>query len=429
MNLLPTAVRRVIIFFLVGLVALTWVPLATTVHRVAAAGEIVVNNDEATSDFPDGVNFTLDVEGARKITRIELLYQAADLETLNLEVPKFKRSKHVTLSHHLDFRVNFEPSGIDITYRWRLTDDKGNTTETEPKTLLWSDNRFDWRSQSSRDVTVYGYRNNDAFNKLILDSAQSTVDRLKVAYGVESVTPIRVWFYNSKKDFAAAQQGNSSEWIAGTAYPQLHVILAILPEGNKGEVGRVIPHEISHQLLYQATRNPFNGPPTWLDEGLAVLAQDSGNEGFPAQVEDEAKKGRLFSVRALNSNFPYDPADAALAYAESLSIVRFIIDHFGEDKLAAVIAAYREGVSHDEALMKGLGVDIDGLDRLWKESLDYPGDQPRGTGTTGHGSSWTDFVGTGLASGVLVILIALLVVGLFGLTTGRRTRRPAQHLG
>ncbi|HKG25928.1 MAG TPA: peptidase MA family metallohydrolase, partial [Thermomicrobiales bacterium] len=424
MNLLPTAVRRVLILFLVGLVALTSVPLATTVHRAAAASEVAVNNNEATTDFPDGVNFTLDVEGARKITRIELLYQAADLETLNLEVPEFKPRKHVTLSHHLDFRVNFEPSGIDITYRWRLTDDKGNTTETEPKTLLWSDNRFDWRSQSSHDVTVYGYRNNDAFDKLILDSAQSTVDRLKVEYGVESVTPIRIWVYNSKKDFSAAQQGNSSEWIAGTAYPQLHVILAILPEGNKGEVGRVIPHEISHQLLYQATMNPFNGPPTWLDEGLAVLVQDGGNEGFPAQVEDAAEKGRLFSVRALNSSFPYDPADAALAYAESLSIVRFIIDHFGEDKLAAVIAAYRDGVSHDEALMKGLSVDIDGLDRLWKESLDYPGDQPRGTGTTGHDSRWTDFYGTGLASGVLVILIALLAVSLFGLTTGRRTRRP-----
>ena len=429
MNLLPTAVRRVLILFLVGLVALTSVPLAITAHLVAAAGEVAVNNNEATTDFPDGVNFTLDVEGARKITRIELLYQAADLETLNLEVPEFQPRKHVTLSHHLDFRVNFEPSGIDITYRWRLTDDKGNTTETEPKTLLWSDNRFDWRSQSSHDVTVYGYRNNDAFDKLILDSAQSTVDRLKVEYGVESVTPIRIWVYNSKKDFSAAQQGNSSEWIAGTAYPQLHVILAILPEGNKGEVGRVIPHEISHQLLYQATMNPFNGPPTWLDEGLAVLVQDGGNEGFPAQVEDAAEKGRLFSVRALNSSFPYDPADAALAYAESLSIVRFIIDHFGGDKLAAVIAAYRDGVSHDEALMKGLSVDIDGLDRLWKESLDYPGDQPRGTGTTGHDSRWTDFFGTGLASGVLVILIALLAVGLFGLTAGRRTRRPAQHLG
>jgi hypothetical protein len=408
---------------------IAWLAVTPISPHVSAAEPIVVNNNEATSDFPDGINFTLDVEGEREIRRIELLYQAANLETLNLDVPGFEPSTHVTLSHHLDFRVNFEPAGIDITYRWRVTDDRGEITETEPKTLLWSDNRFEWRSQSSQDVTVYGYRRNDAYDKLILDSAQVTVDRLKEEFGVDTVSPIRIWVYNSKKDFSAAQQGNSSEWIAGTAYPQLGVILAVLPEGNKGEVGRVIPHEISHQLLYQATRNPFNGPTTWFDEGLAVFYQDGGNEEFQSQVENAAEKGQLFSIRALNSNFPYDPADASLAYAESYSIVRFIIDEFGEDKLAAVIAAYREGVSHDEALMKGIGVDIDELDRLWKERLDYPGDQPRGTGTTRDDPSrWTDFFGTGLASGALVLVIALLITGFFRLTGSRRPRQPLHRL-
>jgi hypothetical protein len=420
-----TIPRRAATIVCLVLLSLTWLATSPISPSVAAAEEIVVNNNEATSDFPDGINFALDVESERDITRIELLYQPANLETLNLEVPDFEPGKHVTLSHQLDFRVNFEPAGIDITYHWRLTDDRGDVTETEPKTLLWSDNRFEWRTQSSQDVTVYGYRNNDAYDKLILDSAQGTVDRLKEEFAVESVSPIRIWVYNSKKDFSAAQQGNSSEWIAGTAYPQLGVILAVLPEGNKSEVGRVIPHEISHQLLYQATRNPFNGPPTWLDEGLAVYHQDGGNEEFQSVVEDAAEKGRLFSIRALNSNFPYDPADASLAYAESYSIVRFIVDEFGEDKLAAVVAAYREGISHDEALMKGLGVDIDELDRLWKERLDYPGDQPRGTGSARDDPSrWTDFFGTGLASGALVLFVALLIVGFLRVVS----RRPRGQL-
>jgi hypothetical protein len=410
------------------LVLLAVASLATAPIHEAAAEQVIVNNNEATSDFPDGVNFTLDVEAGREIRRIELLYQSANVETLNMEVPRFKPGTKVTLSYHLDLRVDFEPAGIDITYRWRLTDDRGDVTETDPKTLLWFDNRFEWRSQSSQDVTVYGYRNNDAFDRSILESAQTTVDRLKAEFGLATVSPIRIWVYNSKQDFAAAQQGNSSEWIAGTAYPQLGVILAVLPEGNKSEVGRVVPHEISHQLLYQATKNPFNGPTTWLDEGLAVYYQDGGNEGFLAQVEDAAEEGRLFSIRALNSNFPYDPADASLAYAESFSVVRFIIDEFGEDKLAAIVAAYREGVSHDDAVMRGLGVDIDELDRLWKAHLDYPGDKPRGSGSTSPDSSrWTDLIAPGLASGSLVLLLALFVVGLIRVA-GRRPRGQLHRL-
>jgi hypothetical protein len=429
MSARPVTVLRGVRLIVLLLLTLALVPFAPALHRAQAADPISVTTDEASLDFPNGIDFKLDAQGDRKIQRIELLYQAADLETLNLEVPDFKPAKHVDLTHQLDFRVNYEPSGIDITYHWRLTDDQGNITETDPKTLLWSDNRFEWQPVTSHDVTVYGYRNNDAFDKIILDSAQSTVDRLKLTYGVETVTPIRIWVYNSKKDFSATQQGNSSEWIAGTAYPQLHVILAILPEGNKQEVGRVVPHEISHQLLYQATRNPFNGPPTWLDEGLAVFNQDNGNEDFPAMVNDAAEKGHLFSIRALNSNFPYDAADATLAYAESYSIVQFIIATYGEDKLATVIAAYRDGLSHDEALRRGIGVDIDKLDRLWKESLDYPGNKPRATGTTRETSRWTDFFGSGLASGTLIIVIVLLVVGLFRLTSTRRVGHHAPRLG
>ncbi len=146
-------------------------------------------------------------------------------------------------------------------------------------------------------------------------------------------------------------------------------------------------------------------------------------------VENAAEKGRLFSIRALNSNFPYDPADASLAYAESYSIVRFIIDEFGEDKLATIIAAYREGVSHDEALVKTIGVDIDELDRLWKERLDYPGDQPRGTGTTRDDPSrWTDFFSTGLASGALVLVFVLLIAGFFRFFAARRPRPHVHRL-
>ena len=110
-------------------------------------------------------------------------YRAADRETLNLEIPAFKKGTHVELTHELDFRVNYQPSGIDITYFWRLTDDQGAVVETDEQTLLWYDNRFEWESETSSDVTVYSYRDNQAFAKIILDSAQSTVDRLKVEFG------------------------------------------------------------------------------------------------------------------------------------------------------------------------------------------------------------------------------------------------------
>lgn len=397
---------------------------------VSAADTITIVKNEAVPDFPNGLIFTLQADAARdrQIDKVELLYRAADRETLNLEIPAFKKGANVEVTHELDFRVNFQPTGIDITYFWRLTDDQGTVVETDEQTLLWYDNRFEWESLTSADVSVYSYRQNQAFAQIILDSAQSTVDRLRSEFGLETVAPIRIWVYNSGKDFASAQQGNSSEWIAGTAYPQLHVILAVLPEGNKQEVGRVVPHEISHQMLYQATENPFNAPPTWLDEGFAVRNQDTGNDDDQAMVENAAEKGQLFSVRALNSNFPYDPTDSVLAYAESFSIVNFLIDTYGEDTFATLIAAYRTGVSHDEAMKLATGIDLDELDRLWKENLNYPGDQPRSAGTSTSSSGWDQIIGPGLASGSLILLAILVIVGVFRISARRRHPHPLEHL-
>jgi hypothetical protein len=396
-----------------------------SVPATRAQQGVSVTEESSEVSFPEGITFSLVADSPTSVARVELLYRVADLETLHLEAPDFTPGTHIEVTHAVDFQLNYQPAGVDIFYRWRLIDEQGNVHDTDEKSVTWYDARFTWDMQKSQDVEVYAYNRNEAFNKLILDRAQQAVDELRVEYGVDQVTAIRIWIYNSGKDFAGSQQGNSSEWIAGTAYQNLHLILATIPEGNKSEIGRIIPHEISHQILFQATRNPFNITPTWFDEGLAVNHQDNGNEDFPAMVRDAAERGQLFSIRALNSNFPYDASETALAYAESSSIVTFIVDRFGEEKLKAVVDAYREGVSHDEAFRIGLGVDLTELDRLWKESLGYKGDQPRSTATTSSKSGegpgvWDDPID--------LIIAAVVVVALTAMFVSNRRRDNDRHL-
>jgi hypothetical protein len=375
-----------------------------------AQDAIRVESATATPDFPNGVAFSVSADADRPIVKADLLYTKAEVETLNLESADVTPGQHVDVTLPVDFRSAYVPPGVDITYYWRLTDDSGDVTETEPKMVTWMDTRFSWEAISTAQVSVHYYTGDKTFAQTILDSAQSTIDRLQPTFGVERSRPIRIWVYDSTTDFQGSQAPNSQEWIAGTAYPELQVILAVLPDGNEREVGRVVPHEISHQMLYQATRNPFNVPPTWLDEGLAVSNQANGNEGFQGMVESAAQDGRLFSIRSLTSEFPYDPAEATLAYAESYSVVRFILSEWGDDGMAAIVAAYRQGHSHDDALMQAIGVDMDGLDARWKESLGYRGD--RGVaGITNRGSE--DDLGGRLAenAGSIVLISAVAISG------------------
>ncbi len=187
---------------------------------------------------------------------------------------------------------------------------------------------------------------------------------------------------------------NSAEWIGGQAHPDLGLIVTGIQPGSgaAAEIRRVIPHEISHLLLYQATKNPYGGPSHWLDEGLAVYNQESPDASLKPILERAVKGGALLPVRALNSNFPLDPNEARLSYAESVSLVEFIIARYGDAKLGELLRSFRDELSYDEALRRTLGVDADGLDREWKASIGYGGDRAGDDGAgaiTGWPSSVT----------------------------------------
>ncbi|MGH2617015.1 MAG: peptidase MA family metallohydrolase, partial [Thermomicrobiales bacterium] len=299
-------------------------------------------------------------------------------------------------------------------------------------TLSWVDDRYDWTPLSGPNVTVYTYGADPAFQQAVLDSAERTIASLAESYGAELEQPIRVWVYANKEDLYGALAPNSEPWIAGAAFPGLHVIMAVLPPGDSGEVARVVPHEISHQVLHQATDNPFNSPPQWLDEGLATYWQESGRDRFYSHALELAAAGEVPPLRTLNGNFPYDRDGATAAYSFSLTAVMYILDTWGDEGMSQLLATFDEGVTYEDAVQQGLGISFDELDRQWQEDLIADAQQLGVAGSTRFGdsgpagpSSWPSF-GQGLVLAAesmilgLVILIALIAMVVSVLRARRR---------
>lgn len=390
----------------------------------APALAVTFGQQTASSDFPKGITFSVDYSTTEPIERAELLYSYAGDQTLNLVTAQVTDPVARSVSYFLDLQIYYLPPGLDLTYYWRLTGENGETAETKPATVTWLDSRFNWTTIETADVRVSTYDGDPEFAQQILDSAQAAVDRVQNDLNVKLDQQVRIWSYPSKEDFSGTQAPNTEGWLAGVAFPDLKLILAVLPTGDTTEVGRVIPHEIAHQVIHQAIENPFSDLPTWLDEGVAVSYQDNGNEGFPSMVQSAADQGALFSIRSLNSGFPYDAGSATLSYAESFSIVTFIRTKWGEDGLARLINAYKEGISDDDAAKQALGVDLTELDALWKASLGYEGD--RGAAGTvdpsgsDNGSPWADLFASGALIWVFIAILMLYV----SVRSFRRLRRP-----
>ncbi len=422
-------VRRCSIAWLLVLVVLTLgCGLWSGPIRVNAATTPVVSvtTDRATVSFPDGIDFRLKASAGAPVERVELLYATVGNPTLTLLSPPHQTGTTINVSYRLDLLRHYLPPGVDVEYRWRFVGADGDATETAPKRILWLDTRFDWVTYRSTDVELHAYNKNDDFNDIVLDSAQRTADRLKPVFGLNSLQPVRLWIYQSNDDFAASQAPNSEPWVVGTAYVQLGLIVLVLPPGNPAEVRRTVPHEMTHQVLYQATKNPFAGLPTWLDEGLAVYNQEISDPSFPGLVDAASDSGQLDSIQSLTSSFPYDTESATLAYAESVSIVDYIVETFGRDAIPRLTRATKQGLSYGDAVHIGLGISIDELDRRWTTWL-ADGGMESAAQTAGPNETISNGTATGLASGAFVMTGAALLALVCAAITVARNRR-SRHL-
>jgi hypothetical protein len=412
------------------LLLLTFLPAVSApaaAIQAVAVGEaaVTVGSESATPAFPNGIDFAVAASSPEGIAEAELFWRPALEETLTLELPEVTPGDSVAVEHRVDLRAGALPPGLDVHYVWRFTEPDGDTFETPERTVLWEDGRFDWRPLSEGLVTVYAYAGDEAFQAEVLASAVQTVAELSRRFDAELTDPIRIWVYASADDFAGSLAPNSEPWIVGAAYPWFGLVNAVLPTGDRDELARVVPHEISHLVLYQATRNPFNGPPAWLDEGLATLAQGSGQAPLWARVARAAEAGELDRLRSLNGQFPYDAEDALLAYAQSLSVVQYIIDTYGETGLSNLIAVFREGVSYDEAVERALGLSLDELDEAWRTAVPAQAERQLAAlgGTTGRDSGRSAFDAVLLASGSLIMGVVAVVALVVGIRAFLRLRR------
>lgn len=332
---------------------------------------------QARPQFPDAISFELAAEASdADIVAVQLLYGETRSEAFTIADVAITPGRRVQATHELDTQVYYFPPGTEITYRWLISDAAGNVLESEPQRLLYHDTRFSWSERSERNVTVLWYEGGEAFGQELMATATRTLDRLQAEIGAQLDLPVRIYVYASVPDMRGALEANEVEWVGGAAWPDLGVIVGAIEPGDVGEVRRIIPHELSHQVLHQATDNPYGGVPRWFDEGLAVYYEEGDGSYYGVQVADAAERGLLIPLEALAASFPTDPELAGLSYAQSREVVAYIDATYGADSLRALTASFAAATPLERAVQETLGVTVDELDAGWRATLGEVGAQP-----------------------------------------------------
>jgi hypothetical protein len=128
-------------------------------------------------------------------------------------------------------------------------------------------------------------------------------------------------------------------------------------------------HEIAHIVTRQATEGPFDVP-VWLNEGLSVYAQSSPIAGEDAALRQAIASDRVFSLAQLQSTATRGGASSvSLFYGQSGAIATYIIDTYGPEKFADLLATFRQGSTVDDAFDTVYGFDQLGLENEWRQAV------------------------------------------------------------
>jgi hypothetical protein len=339
-------------------------------QRVTAQAAIQVLRSEANVDFPRQIEFTLTAESAgAAISSVQLLYGATRSDALTIVDVPVQPGTRVQARQILDTRVYYFPPGTEMTFRWLIRDAAGNLFTSDVQTFLVHDGRHPWSERTAGNLTIFWYRGGERFGDELMTTSQRSLEALQTAFGSTLTDPVRIYVYPSTSDMRSALQSNEVEWVGGQAWPGLGVIIAAIAPDNEAEVRRIIPHEVSHQVLSQATRNPYGGVPLWFDEGLAVWSQETRDRDFDGLISAAARENRLIPLSALAASFPADPAQSRLSYAQSRDVVEYILGVYGTAAVAELITVFREGRTADEAIQTVLQRSVDELDAEWRSTL------------------------------------------------------------
>ncbi len=338
---------------------------------IQAAPSVRFTNLGAAVDFPDRIVFTLDASADVPVQRLELRYRPVLGQVTFVARPPFVPGTVVSVRYERDMRLNYLPPGIEIAYFWRLGLADGRWVDSPVRVFSYVDTRYRWVYRAEWPVEIYSAVEDQRYVAAANEVTRSAVEAFTRRFAVSLDGPLRVVLYPSPEALRGALPLQSEEWIGGVAIPEYRLVLAgIAPGiGARAELERILSHEVLHLVIAQATDNPFAAPPAWLDEGLATLYQTAEDPRLEAALERARRTGTLPSVRALGGGFGTDPEQALVGYAASRSIMEFIQVTYGDEGVRRLLAAYREGVTDDQALERSLGLTVDELDRAWKAWL------------------------------------------------------------
>lgn len=212
-----------------------------------------------------------------------------------------------------------------------------------------------WNVEKSTHFIVYYKNASQVFIKQVIDKSEDYYNRIADDFGLKRFNfwlwdnRAKIYIYDTAKEFQDATSEPS--WSGGCAQVKEKTIKSFVSAKNFLETA--LAHEMGHIIFRELVGFDNAAIPLWLDEGVASYQEKLKYSGSDAIIRSAKSSGKLISLERLSSLGSLrnmDGSAATLFYAESFSIVDFLIKKFGKENFVFFSQNLRDKRNFEKAL-------------------------------------------------------------------------------
>lgn len=279
-------------------------------------------------------------------------------------------------------------------------------------------------SEISENVRVDYEQKNSVFAKYVLSISQKVRESVTEKTGIKYDNPILIKISPSRSEFNKIT-GINNLGIQGIAISEAN--LTVINSENvfnksNDDIFRLLEHEFAH--IYMGNYISHGADisfPRWLNEGVAQWVSGGANELFSSSFQDSLQtafiSNRLLPFSAIIQGFPNTQDNFTLAYAQSLSMIEYLVEKHGNEKLENLLVNLKQEKNFYTAFSKTYSQTFQEVEGQWhldKRKSNYTYDY--------YFSTHIDLLINGL------IVVAALLAFIFNFFRNRKIKKQYQLL-
>ena len=337
----------------------------------AADSEITIDQFDHSITYGEKieVSSTLGI-GPTPVTSARALFRPRGGETVwSYSYPQAEIS---STSVSINFEIptgagSYYPPGTEFDVEFELTfGDESRESVRHSGSIEYLDPGKPWKRRNGDGYEIVYYGVDEQAVTDLISHTNSRIPRFKSVLGVSSTPNYKAIVFPTVADATpsfppVSQTATDQLLFAGFAQPQYRLFVQ----------GRISPttfiHELAHLYTHEAISSVLTGGiPSWLNEGLARFLETGSPATSLSRLKSSTSPEELLSLRNMNT-IPGQRSDVFIFYPQSGAIVGYIVEEYGDERMAEFLALMNRGRSLNEAFELVYDATLHEVENRWRE--------------------------------------------------------------